>query len=116
MAAIPPNTNLEGLQKSANDMIYAAFARGVKHGRYLEKQERIEEKQRVVKQLENELQAAVTDMTELMQFGKFCCYCKHLTNDGECTKDFNGIDTEKLGKPGGWWCWQWRGVEDRDGK
>ena len=50
MPAIPPNTGLEGLQKSANDMIYAAFARGVKHGRYLEKQERIEEKQRAVKQ------------------------------------------------------------------
>lgn len=112
MAAIPPNTGLEGLQKSANDMLYAAFTRGVKQGRYIEKQERSEEKQRAIKQLENELQAAVEDMTELMQLAKFCCYCKHLTTSGECIRNFDGVDIKTLGKPGGWWCWEWRGVQE----
>lgn len=65
-----------------------------------------------IQQLERERDAAVKDMVELMQLGKFCCYCKHLTEDGECTKDLNGIDTEMLGKPGGWWCWEWRGAQE----
>ena len=39
MAAIPPNTYLEGFKKSMCDGIDGAFNKGVKHGRYLEKQE-----------------------------------------------------------------------------
>lgn len=41
MAATKPNTNLCGIISSANALINAAFDRGVKHGRYLEQQERI---------------------------------------------------------------------------
>ena len=51
-----------------------------------------------------ERDAAVEDMTELMQLAQFCRHCKHLTDDGECTFDF----VANKGEP---WCWQWRGVE-----
>lgn len=50
------------------------------------------------------LNAAVADMTELMQLAQFCRYCKHLTQDGECAFDF----VANKGEPR---CWQWRGVE-----
>lgn len=39
MAAIPPNTYLEGFKKSMCDGIDGAFKKGVKHGRYLALQE-----------------------------------------------------------------------------
>lgn len=58
-----------------------------------------------IQQLERERDAAVKDMTELMHLGKFCRHCKHITDDGECTHDFD--DTNGLL----WNCWQWRGVE-----
>ena len=38
MAAIPPNTYLEGFKKSMCDGIDGAFNKGVKYGRYLEQQ------------------------------------------------------------------------------
>lgn len=41
MAAIPPNTYLEGFKKSMCDGIDGAFKKGVKCGRYLEQQERL---------------------------------------------------------------------------
>lgn len=57
-----------------------------------------------IQQLERERNAAVEDMTELMQLAQFCRHCKHLTEDGECTFDF----AANKGEP---WCWQWRGVQ-----
>ncbi len=39
MAAIPPNSNLEGFIKSMADGVEGAFKKGVKYGRYLEQQE-----------------------------------------------------------------------------
>ena len=39
MAAIPPNTNLEGFKKSMCEGIDGAFRRGVSYGRYLLQQE-----------------------------------------------------------------------------
>lgn len=39
MPAIPPKTNIDGLQQCAADLIEGAFSRGVKYGRYLEQQE-----------------------------------------------------------------------------
>ena len=62
--------------------------------------------------LQEKYDAAIEDMTELMQLSKFCCYCKNLIADGECIKDFDGMDTKNLGRPGGWWCWEWRGTTD----
>lgn len=47
MAAIPPKTNIDGLQASAKELIYSAFNRGVKYGRYLERQEQAAEKRRL---------------------------------------------------------------------
>ena len=40
MAAVPPNTYLEGFKQSMCDGIEGAFKKGVKYGRYLERQER----------------------------------------------------------------------------
>lgn len=57
------------------------------------------------KQLERERDAAVADMTELMQLAQFCRHCKHLTEDGECTFDFAANKDEP-------WCWQWRGAQE----
>lgn len=56
--------------------------------------------------LQKERDAAVEDMTELMQLLHYCRYCKYLTDDGECTNDFADTD----GMP--WRCWQWRGVQE----
>ena len=56
-------------------------------------------------QLERERDAAVEDMTELMQLAQFCRHCKHITTDGECTFDFAANKGELL-------CWQWRGVQE----
>lgn len=39
MGAIPPNSNLEGFIKSTVDGIEGAFKKGVKYGRYLEREE-----------------------------------------------------------------------------
>jgi hypothetical protein len=58
-----------------------------------------------IQQLERERDAAVADMTELMQLAQFCRHCKHLTEDGECTFDFAANKDEP-------WCWQWRGVRE----
>lgn len=58
-----------------------------------------------IQQLERERDAAVEDMTELMQLAQFCRHCKHLKDDGECTFDF----AANKGQP---WCWQWRGVQE----
>lgn len=55
--------------------------------------------------MKRERDAAVEDMTELMQLAQFCRHCKHLTEDGECTFDF----AANKGEP---WCWQWRGVQE----
>lgn len=44
MAAIPPNTNLEGFKKSMIDGIDGAFKKGVKYGRYLAQQEQLGQK------------------------------------------------------------------------
>ena len=41
MSAIPPKTSIEGLARSAEDLLQSAFNRGVKYGRYLEQQERL---------------------------------------------------------------------------
>ena len=57
-----------------------------------------------IHQLERERDAAVADMTELMQLAQFCRHCKRLTDDGECTFDFAANKDEP-------WCWQWRGVQ-----
>ena len=57
-----------------------------------------------IQQLERGRDAAVADMTELMQLAQFCRHCKHLTEDGECTFDFAANKDEP-------WCWQWRGVQ-----
>lgn len=40
MAAIPPNTHIDGFIKSMQDGVYGVFNKGVKYGRYLEQQER----------------------------------------------------------------------------
>lgn len=56
-----------------------------------------------IERVEYERDAAVEDMTELMQLAQFCRHCKHLTEDGECTFDFAANKDEP-------WCWQWRGV------
>ena len=40
MAAIPPNTNIDGFIASMKQGVEGAFNRGVKYGRYLEQQER----------------------------------------------------------------------------
>ena len=53
--------------------------------------------------MKRERDAAVADMTELMQLAQFCRHCKHITSDGECTFDF-------AANKGELWCWQWRGV------
>ena len=58
--------------------------------------------------LQKERDAAVKDMTELMQLLHYCRHCKHLTDDGECTNDFADTD----GMP--WRCWQWRGIQGVD--
>lgn len=39
MAAIPPNTYIDGFIKSMQDGVYGVFNKGVKYGRYLEQQE-----------------------------------------------------------------------------
>lgn len=41
MYDIPPKKSLAGLVKGAEDIIQCAFNRGVKYGRYLEQQERL---------------------------------------------------------------------------
>lgn len=43
MAAIPPNTHLDGLVRSIEEGVHADFRKGVKYGRYLEQQERLAE-------------------------------------------------------------------------
>lgn len=40
MAAIPPNTNLDGFIASMKQGVEGVFNKGVKYGRYLEQQER----------------------------------------------------------------------------
>ena len=55
--------------------------------------------------MKRERDAAVADMTELMQLAQFCRHCKHLMDDGECTFDFAANKDEP-------WCWQWRGVQE----
>ena len=57
-----------------------------------------------IQQLERERDAAVEDMTELMQLAQFCRHCKHITEDGVCTFDFAANKDAP-------WCWEWRGVE-----
>ena len=105
MAAIPPKTNIDGLQKSANDLIYAAFARGVKHGRYLEQQERIEGNRRELERVERERDAAIKDIKELCMRHSYssCAYCK--------------FDTEDYGEEKCMTCnlmdnWEWQGPQE----
>lgn len=45
MAAISPNTNLEGFKKSMIDGIDGAFKKGVKYGRYLAQQAQLGQKE-----------------------------------------------------------------------
>ena len=45
MPAIPPNNHLEGLIGSMKQGIYGAYNKGVKYGRYLEQQERLQAKE-----------------------------------------------------------------------
>ena len=68
-------------------------------------EERVVDLNKTSKELERERDAAVEDMTELMQLAQFCRHCKHLTEDGECTFNF----AVNKGEP---WCWQWRGVQE----
>ena len=58
-----------------------------------------------IQQLERKRDAAVEDMTELMKMAQSCRYCKHLTEDGDCTFD----SAAHIWQP---WCWQWRGVQN----
>lgn len=87
MAAIPPNTYLEGFKKSMCDGIDGAFNKGVKYGRYLERQEH-----QIVRCKKCEFACPDPNKRE----GVLFCdeWCSFTRSDGFCHKGSKRIDAE----------------------
>lgn len=123
MAAIPPNTYLEGFKRSMCDGIEGAFNKGVKQGRYLEREEGKSTYNQLMEALKTRgfenIEAVFAELDQVKHerdvavqcIPRVCAYCKHVIDYGL----FNSPGC-KIG-----YCynttgfnigWEWRGLQE----